>query len=153
MPVVLPAYSWDSRQPKMPGRRRVIARHVAGSITYEVVTNHGGTRFFLHAVAGGFRASNTLATSSIAKGERWRKAVEQGDVEIRGSGPFGKVDVTKNYRRRRKRAPSSCAAGSYRAKKTKSGHLLTFCCPKGKWNRKRKTCKVSMDLQSIGYRR
>lgn len=66
---------------------------------------------------------------------------------------YGKVDVTKNYRRERKRAPSSCAAGSYRAKKTKSGHLLTFCCPKGRWDRKRKVCRTAMALQSIGRRR
>jgi hypothetical protein len=152
--VLLPRFSLLARQPDPPHRKRVIARHAdATGIVYTVATNWPRTRFFLSAAKNGFRMSNTLATSTAAKGERWRAAVEQGDVEVRDTGPFGKVDVTKNFRRQRKRAPSSCAAGSYRAKKTKSGHLLTFCCPKGKWNAKRKTCKVAMELQSIGHRR
>jgi hypothetical protein len=62
---------------------------------------------------------------------------------------LGRIDVTKNFRRERQMSPKACAVGSFRAKKTKSGALLTFCCPKGKWNRKRKRCRVGMKLQSM----
>lgn len=46
-------------------------------------------------------------------------------------------------------SPGSCAVGSFRTKKVK-GRLLTFCCPKGQWQPRKKRCKVGMRLQSLG---
>lgn len=65
-----------------------------------------------------------------------------------GQLDFGRLDVTRNFKRERRYAPSACAKGSFRAKKTKNGTLLTFCCPRQKWKRGR--CAVGMKLQSVG---
>jgi hypothetical protein len=37
---------------------------------------------------------------------------------------------------------SKCAPGSFRVKVVSKAHRLLICCPKGKWNAKRKRCRV-----------
>lgn len=55
-------------------------------------------------------------------------------------------EVTKNYVRRRKRSPKSCAKGSFRTVRSGRGTIVV-CCPKGKFKRGR--CSVGMRAQSV----
>jgi hypothetical protein len=60
--------------------------------------------------------------------------------------------LTKNYRwTRTDDAPKACARTSYRVKRSALGRvLLRFCCPRGKWDAKRKKCRTRIRLEAIG---
>jgi hypothetical protein len=62
-----------------------------------------------------------------------------------------RVDVTKNYVRKRQFSPKKCAPGSFRTKTISATTKLVVCCPRGKWSRGR--CKVGTRAQSILKRR
>ena len=57
-------------------------------------------------------------------------------------------DRTENWKRHRLAPTASCAKGSFRTKVVKAGVQVVVCCPKGKWNAKRKHCHVGMKAQS-----
>lgn len=59
------------------------------------------------------------------------------------------VEYTKAYVRRRKMAPSRCSPGSFRTIKTGKRHKRVVCCPKGRWSRKARRCRVGMKTQSV----
>lgn len=65
---------------------------------------------------------------------------------------FGRVEVTKRFVRTRQRPISSCARGSFRTVK-RGAHRIVVCCPKGKWNRRGRYCRVGMRAQSVLKRR
>lgn len=64
-----------------------------------------------------------------------------------------RIDVTKNYCRKRIVSPKVCALSSFRVKAVKKGVKLTICCPKGSYDRKTKRCKVGTITQSIMKRK
>lgn len=67
-----------------------------------------------------------------------------------------KVHVTRHFKRYRQFPPSRCSPGSFRTKRVGRGkrtRLLTVCCPKGHWSRKRRRCKAGTRVQSILKRR
>lgn len=68
-------------------------------------------------------------------------------------GSMKKVHVTKHYRRYRQFPPGRCAKASFRVKRVSAKTSLVVCCPKGKWSRKRRRCKVGTRTQSILKRR
>lgn len=93
--LLLPPYHYETRQPKVPFRARVAARHVdrSGSriVAFEVRKNRTGSRCWLYATdeakdGSWWRASDTLASSSSAKCERWRAAVQSGNVAVGKDG-------------------------------------------------------------------
>jgi len=75
-----------------------------------------------------------------AKSERARKA-----YPLRG---LGRVDVTKNYVRRRQFPSSKCAKGSFRTIE-RGDTKIVVCCPKGSWDKRTKRCRVGTRAQSI----
>lgn len=62
-------------------------------------------------------------------------------------------EVKGKYTRRRIRPVRSCAPGSFRTKRIKSG-LLIVCCPRGYYSRRSRRCRRGMILQSrVKYKR
>ncbi len=60
-----------------------------------------------------------------------------------------RVDRTKNYCRYRKLDPKKCAKGSFRVKQVSKNVKITVCCPKGKYSKKAKRCRVGLKTQSF----
>jgi hypothetical protein len=75
-----------------------------------------------------------------AKSERVRKG-----YPLRG---LGRVDVTRNYVRKRQFSPKKCAAGSFRTIE-RGDTKIVVCCPKGEWDKRRQRCRVGTRAQSI----
>jgi len=79
--LLLPRYSYATRQPDPPNRSYVVARFTDETgIEYRVQTNKKGTTWWASASKKDRRWSDTLRTTSKAKGEAWRAAVEAGRV-------------------------------------------------------------------------
>ena len=80
----MPPYSFGHRQPDPPHRKRVLARFTDGQgIEYEICTNWPRTAWWLNASKADWRMSNTLRTTSKQQAERWRTAVESGNVGLK----------------------------------------------------------------------
>jgi hypothetical protein len=58
------------------------------------------------------------------------------------------LEVGKNYVRKRLRSPRSCSPGSFRTVK-RGRTRIVVCCPRGKWNRRSRRCRVGTMAQSI----
>lgn len=81
--VELPRYDFSASQPKPPTRHMIIARYTDSDGTrYEVSTTRTGGAYWLSASKNGVRRSNTLRTTSKARGEEWRAAVMVGNVGL-----------------------------------------------------------------------
>src|SRR5712692_43216 len=67
---------------------------------------------------------------------------------------YGRVDVTRHYKRRRLISPKACDRRSFRVKRVgRHGNFITVSCPNGQWSPRRKRCKVGMRAQSIAKKR
>ena len=81
--VVLPGFSLFEAGARYPGRKSILAKYVdENGTTFEFIENQPRTRWWIYAVKGGFRMSNTATTSSPEVAEAWRRAVAAGDVSI-----------------------------------------------------------------------
>ena len=59
---------------------------------------------------------------------------------------------TKNITWKQK-SKAACAPGSFRTKRTRTGKLLRFCCPKGYWHPTTGRCAVGVKLEAVGLKR
>ena len=53
------------------------------------------------------------------------------------------------YCRQRQFSPKKCDPRSFRVKKISKNVKFTICCPRNKWDAKKKRCKVGTRTQSI----
>ena len=58
------------------------------------------------------------------------------------------IDRTANFTRHRQREPRTCAKGSFRTIKRGKTRIVV-CCPRGKWSKRSRRCRVGMRAQSI----
>jgi len=83
---------------------------------------------------------------------RFRHIVRE--LAEKGMSHYGRVDVTRHYRRTRLISPKACDRRSFRVKRVgRHGSFVTVCCPKGQWSPRRKRCKVGMRGQSFAKKR
>lgn len=64
-----------------------------------------------------------------------------------------RIDITKNFCRKRIRSPKQFDRRSFRVVKPNKNTFITTACPKGKYNPKTKRCKVGLKTQSIAKRK
>ena len=67
--------------------------------------------------------------------------------------PKKRIDITKNWCRKRLIEPKKCDPRSFRVKTIKKGVKITICCPDGEWDSKKKQCKVGTVAQSLMKRK
>lgn len=65
----------------------------------------------------------------------------------------GDVEPVKGYRRKRQKSPRSCAPGSFRTMTVNHDTKMVVCCPRGKYNKRSKRCKVGLIVQTKLKRR
>lgn len=75
------------------------------------------------------------------------------------NGVLGRIDVTRNWTRRRLESPRKFFKGSFRVKQIGKGRRLIIACPRGyvriegkryaNWDAKRGICRVGTRAQSI----
>lgn len=59
------------------------------------------------------------------------------------------IDCKKTTCRERQAPPGKFDRRSFRMKRLRGGVLLVIGCPKGKWNKKTRRCRVGTRVQSI----
>jgi len=87
--LVLPAWHFSQRQPRVPHRSRGMAWSRVGRRQYFVSCNHKRTLFWVRAMGPGFagecsRHSMTCTTRKKDLAEKWIAAVAAGKVRVSG---------------------------------------------------------------------
>lgn len=84
--LILPSYSYSSKQPDPPSTARIVAFATKGEISnptiYLVQSSRKGSVWWLSATRGGTRASDTVRTTSELIARAWIDHVQRGAVMI-----------------------------------------------------------------------